>query len=450
MRRTVAPLVRFLTFGLAAVALGAPLGASAGPASGIPWRNAPLGLAAAARPAPDPLRELRGATVVSATTLADSSVQIDARSAAGRPLRFVLPAGAWRDLAGQLAAAAVNPELARRPGASEGRGSLVLYQTMLGLGYYGWAVPKVLHVTDEKGQIGLYMLTASASFGIPYLLTRNADISGADSRMAGYGASRGLALGLFVDNALATERDYASYMLEDGGFDYLRYDLDRQHDAQRKYGLGMLGSIAGSFAGYYASGALGDSPARCEFVGACGDYGAALGIATAYTFGWYDQDTHANRHARGALGTSAMAAGLATGAMLSQRVSLGTGDSYVLRDAIVLGAQAGLPIAYALSDEHGEHRARAVARGGVIGSLAGLALGRRLIADDDYSESEGLLQTASQLAGGMFALGVTYLVSSRDAFGEGRGLTVSAIGSTAGFALMNRALRHRHRVRGTR
>ena len=440
-------------FGLVALCAGplraAPLGASplaAGPLAAGALAAAPLGagpvgvVAALEARTPDPLRALRGSTIIAVTARADSSVVIEARTPTGRPFQFTLDATTWATVAPQLTA----PTLAggNRLGANNGRGALVLFQTALGLGYYGWAVPKILNVHDTKGEVGLYMVTAAASFAVPYLLTRHADVSDADRRMVGYGGTRGLAFGLLVNNAVGQDRSYADY-----DPDYLRYDDVRNADDRRKQTLAVLGSVAGSVAGYYAAGALGDDPARTEFVGVGGDYGAALAATAAYSFGWYDGSTKAQRLDRGLLATAGFASGLATGAILSGRVPVTPGDTYVLRDAIVLGAQAGLPIGYWLRDREGDS-GRAIARAGAIGSLAGGALGLALIRGDDYSESDGLLLTAGQVAGGLFALGIVYLASTD--IRAGTALSVSAAGSAAGFTLIRLALHRHHRGRGAR
>src|SRR5688500_20167427 len=58
-----------------------------------------------------------------------------------------------------------------------GRSGLVLMETVLGIGLYGWAVPVGFDVDSDRGAVASYLLTAGLSFYLPYRITRDASVS---------------------------------------------------------------------------------------------------------------------------------------------------------------------------------------------------------------------------------------------------------------------------------
>src|SRR5262245_59462476 len=55
-----------------------------------------------------------------------------------------------------------------------GRTGLVVTETLLGVGLYGWAIPVGFDIDSDRGAVASYLLTAGLSFYLPYRLTRNA------------------------------------------------------------------------------------------------------------------------------------------------------------------------------------------------------------------------------------------------------------------------------------
>ncbi len=53
----------------------------------------------------------------------------------------------------------------------------MLVETILGLGFYGWAVPVGFDIDSDRGAVAAYLLTAGASFYLPYRITRNTSVT---------------------------------------------------------------------------------------------------------------------------------------------------------------------------------------------------------------------------------------------------------------------------------
>ncbi|MFH1212843.1 MAG: hypothetical protein V1681_02045, partial [Candidatus Neomarinimicrobiota bacterium] len=73
-----------------------------------------------------------------------------------------------------------------------GRWPLVMQNMAYGAGLYGWGIPFLLDVKDEKWYIGGEMLSLGGSFYLTYQFTKNMDISHARAQMLRYGSLIGL------------------------------------------------------------------------------------------------------------------------------------------------------------------------------------------------------------------------------------------------------------------
>lgn len=93
---------------------------------------------------------------------------------------------------------------ARNPKAllnHEGRAYLLVSNTLLGLCYYGWAVPLVLELDNEAAYAG-YCLSSAASFIVPYALTVNSDVTIASAHLSVYGGVAGIFHGMLLARIL--------------------------------------------------------------------------------------------------------------------------------------------------------------------------------------------------------------------------------------------------------
>jgi hypothetical protein len=324
----------------------------------------------------------------------------------------------------------------------DGRGRLVLTQTLLGLGFYGWAVPVILDLDEAQSVVGAYLLTAGASFYIPYRLTRNRSVSRAHSDLTFYGSTRGILTGALVADALLSD--------------------DSTNEGRKRLTGTLIGSVAGSILGFTAVDLFEPTEGRASLWGAMGDFGFAGGAALAHLAGPYDHeyvtiqdgefsytDSRLKNPAAGHLMT---VAGGVAGLLASSRIggpSFTEGNVGGIRSAGILGAQIGLTLAQALGmeteREEGdvviiEDNTRVLAAGGLLGGIAGIYLGDRLLEEKRFTVGEGLLINAGHLAGGVTALGLTYLIQENIDDNPLLYLSTSTAGSFLGAWIVYRSL----------
>ncbi len=295
----------------------------------------------------------------------------------------------------------------------EGRGGLIFGQTLLSLGFYGWAVPLFLDVSDSRGAVATYMLVGAGGFYIPYAITRNIPVNKANQMMSFYGATRGIAYGLILEDLLLRDQD--------------------EEPTRSQLAFATFGSIAGSLVGFKAANWLHLNIDQAELIGVTGDFGIGIGFGTAYAMGLYENEKRQRLADANVLAFSGL--GLGVGNWLSRREDYTRGDAYVLRAIGILGAHLALPIVDATRTEKEKAYAAVI----TLGSIAGLGVGNRLLQGQNFSFSEGLIITSGQVAGGLLALGITYLVDTERKFDDLAYFTTSALGSLGGFTLTFRA-----------
>jgi hypothetical protein len=315
-----------------------------------------------------------------------------------------------------------------RPEDHGGRGGLVLSQTLLGVAYHGWAVPVALDISSDRTAVATYLLTAGASFYLPYRLTRGRAVSEAHRDLAFFGNTRGILAGLLLGDILAGEESSAS---------------------DWRLGGGVIAGWSGGLAGYLAAERFHPDPGTAALWTAMGDMGLAAGAMAAYAFGPYATETVVRgdpefpyteeRRRNTSLGHGITLAGgvggLAAGAWLGDRIPMTEGNVTVLRSAALLGAQTGLSVASLVTDD-----GRAGVGGALAGGIAGLALGAPWLSDRNFTSGEGLLIAAGHLGGGATSLGLTYLLVGDPDDHESTYLIASTLGSALGAGLVARAL----------
>lgn len=313
----------------------------------------------------------------------------------------------------------------RAVASREGRGGFVLGQTLLGVGFHGWAVPAALDVNSGQGAVAAYLLTAGAAFYLPYRLTADRGVSTVHRNFGMYGGTRGIVSGLFLGDLVAGRED------------------DGSGSSRARLAGGVLTGAAGSALSFAAVDRWNPTLGDAELWAALGDAGLLAGAAVAYLAGPYGTEevelerpgfsftTSRTRNARlgHTITLAGQGAGLLAGAWLSQRRAYAPGDVSVLRSATVLGVQTGATVARVAGA--GEDDGEAWVAGMLAGGLVGLAAGDRWAAPRGVDAGEGLLVNAGHLAGGAVAAGIVYLVV--DDIGDHA--TSLLVGSTLGSAL---------------
>ncbi len=311
----------------------------------------------------------------------------------------------------------------------EGRGRLVFDQTLLGLGFHGWAVPTVLDIDSAQGAVAAYLLTAGAAFYVPYRLSRDRPVSEAHRDLAWYGGSRGILYGVLLGDALA--------------------DRDSDHVDRIRLAGGLAASWGGAVLGYATADRFTPDEGTAELWSALGDFGLGAGAASAFIAGPYAtrdvvrdlngvpvvESRTRNRSVGHAIAMAGGVGGLLAGRWLGERQLYTKGNVRALESAVVLGAQSGVTLARAATDDD-----RTLVAGGLAGGLGALVGGNRLLREKRFSSGEGLLVNAGHLAGAATALGLTYLAVEEIDEHPLLYLATGTAGSLVGAGLVFRAL----------
>lgn len=321
-----------------------------------------------------------------------------------------------------------------------GRSGLVLTETLLGVGLYGWMIPRGLDVDSDRGRVATYLLTAGSSFAVPYLLTRNASVSVIERNAAIWGSTRGAIHGIFVGNVLNGTEDY--------------YDTyEEQAKEERVVAFSVIGtSVAETVLAYQLVQGGRFTEGQTAFYGAAGDVGIPVGLGLAYVAGLFNQNVESCQFDFCTVdeygGTpqgygTALAISLASpwlASLTGQADDYTVGDARALRSFALLGAQTALVPAWALWQNSDTENDRATVAAVLAGTGAGLWIGNEVLKSRSLSGGDGLLVMAGHLAGGLGALGITYLLDSGSRNDDVLYIGTSAAGSLAGALLTLRAV----------
>lgn len=346
--------------------------------------------------------------------------------------RRELDAGALAEFRADLTAALDALET-RTITTREGRGGLVLGQTLLGLAYHGWAIPVALDIDSSQAAVGTYLLTAGAHFYLPYRLTRDRTVTDAHRNFTWYGGTRGIGAGvLLVAGAQGREPEGST--------------------GRARLGGGSVMGAAGSLAAFHAVDRWRPDEGTAALWGLMGDHGFATGAALAYILGPYatedvevdpgpgglpyTESRTRNAPAGHFMTVAGGGLGLVGGHLLGNRREYTPGNASALRTTSILGAQSGMTLTRLVGVDDG----RTLMAGTLAGGLAGTWGGDHLLRGLALSDGEGLLINAGHIAGGALALGLTYLVVDEMDERERLYLSTSTAGSLLGAGLVWRAV----------
>jgi hypothetical protein len=315
----------------------------------------------------------------------------------------------------QLRARVTERLAARAPEVAldqDGRFLLLGTTTLLGLGYYGWAVPLMLDMDDGRAVLATYMITAAGSFVVPFLYTRDRPVTYGMANAGFWGSTRGL-----------------------GGGIYLAHLLAEDPDSRTVVGLGLAGSLGGWLAMYDWARRTDMSAGDAHVIGNYGDYGHAWALSSMLIA----QPEGPRLVAASALAGSA--AGLVLGAGRAPRLPYTWGDAEIQRGGFYLGMYNALAAwSIFVGDDPSDDAARALGALLMGGSAAGLHLSDRLLAGHDFTAGQGILVNLGAVAGGLLGAGIGVLLAGDDVDNPRVILSLSALGANAGFGLTYRAL----------
>jgi hypothetical protein len=278
---------------------------------------------------------------------------------------------------------------------------------------------------------------------IPWFITAGRPVSDAQRDAAFWGATRGIVYGLVLGSIVAPEEPIDPFEDDDEAF-------------RVRLAGGSLVSVLGTVAGYNAARLADHDPGTVALWSTVGDFGLATAFGTSYALGLYeDQDADCLECTDlGRKGGSAATLGLGLASLfLAERwgnaEDYTIGDARALRSFGLLGAHALLaPAVEAFEDQ--ENEGRSVTATALLGSWVGLYLGNRALRRTSLTDGEGLLVLAGHVAGGLVALGVTYLLDGGDTGSPTVYLSTSAGGAALGSLLTFNAVRGGDPVTGRR
>jgi hypothetical protein len=355
---------------------------------------------------------------------ADSAYVLELFSSQGRVRRPLTPAGldslktsVDAFLAGQGRQYGLN---------QEGRGDLLWWQIPLSLGWYGPAVVAIADPDNGSVGTGLYLISAAATYYIPFMLTKNSQITPAQAHMSiAYGVS-----GIFAGGALSAllgvddYRGYCGIMLgtsisgQVSGFSWGKRFTKPQSQMISQYSVfGMVdlplfigtlaedpdeklfsaAALAGIGGGTYLGHRIANGkdisegePVLSETSGLTG-MGTGIGLYVALA----GKDSIGELDISGRAMCAAMLAGTAGGLYLGHKLSKGysftKSDGLIIQGATYGGALLGAGIGFlAAQSGTGADKARIVCGTSTLGLLGGYYLGMKTVRNQEHKRFSGL------------------------------------------------------------
>lgn len=314
----------------------------------------------------------------------------------------------------------------------KGRSTMLVMNTIGGLGYYGFALPITLQAEDEKLIVGMYMLASGASFYIPYRITMNQDVTLAQASLNFYGISRGVMHGMFLGELISKEPRWDDYS-SPGMTEFERIEAEKDYrDANERrssalFGMGMVGSITGGIAGFKLADRWDYDGGSTSIFQMWGDLGTISGLLMSDVFDFYDRS-----ELDVAFGTTILTSflGMAGGKFFGDTRDYTLGDAIVYRSTV---AMTTLPL-ITIVDYFNPDDETAYTAAGLAGIAAGGYLGWRATRDLDFETSDGVFVALGELAGGLLGLGLGYLIAPD--FESEILLTSATLGAVGGYGLM--------------
>jgi hypothetical protein len=286
----------------------------------------------------------------------------------------------------------------------EGRALLVTATTILGLGFYGWALPYAGDVNESQTAVGIYLLTAAGSFFLPFAATGGNAVSYGMTDLALYGATRGIPHGLLA------------YQLFSGA----------ENTSQGNVGSAAAGSIIEGVGGYLWAQRAGVRAGDAQTIGTLGDFGLLEGLGFTALADMYDQDRHSEAAATMLAGS---ALGIAGGAVLAAHRDFTYGDATVMRNAGLIGTFAAVMIT-----DWFHPGDNAYVTAAMVGGAVGLVAGDRMVANTEFTTGQSVLNTTGMVAGAALGLGIAFVSTTNEPDNGTAFITASMLGAGLGFA----------------
>jgi hypothetical protein len=300
----------------------------------------------------------------------------------------------------------------------EGRGSFLMQQIPLALGWYGPAVLVIAEPRDFRVGAALYLTTSSACFFVPMYAMRNTEMTHAEAHLSvayGYrGVISGLAIsqivgisdapgwagvmlatsigGQFAGYALARDLSlgqatlvttYTDFGIVDGlGVGaVIRVLSGTESEGRIVYAGGLAGEVAGAYLGKMRARDWNCTEGQVVVGRTGGILGMGVPIALYAAFTNFSPSADANTVLVSLLGIGGNIGGTYVAERQMRDLPLATGNGYIVAGTTIGGALLGGGLGVLTN----EPRVMAVtaAAGGVAGFYGGIALAKSLQANQD-------------------------------------------------------------------
>ena len=347
----------------------------------------------------------------------DSSFVIEIDTEQGRLRRGITPQGL--DSLRERVALYLSGQGRRYALNQDGRGAYLLWQIPLSLGWYGPAVVAIIQPSSGVTSTGLYLTSAASSYSLPFMITRNRQVTPGQEHMSIAGGIRGIAAGGAI--AILTGSD----------------------DASVNSSIMLTTSIAGQIAGYNWGKSFTKPQGRIISHYATFGMNDVPLLLAAITFD-EDKDPAVDDKLMAAGSLIGLAGGTVLGHSLAAGRDISEGTPSIIANSGWAGMAAGCGLYFSLQPQKeiggvGIH-ARTLMMSGLAGNVAGLYLGHRLVRGYSFSRSEGYLAIGTTAGGALLGAGIGFLVSPTEgAYHEGNMLRtitgLSTLGLAGGYAL---------------
>jgi hypothetical protein len=304
----------------------------------------------------------------------------------------------------------------------EGRGELLWWQIPLSLGWYGPAVVTIADPDNGSVSTGLYLISAAATYYIPFMLTKNSQITPAQAHTSiAYGFT-----GIFAGGALSA--------------------LMGVEDNRGFCGIMLGTSISGQVSGF-SWGRKFTKP-QAQTISQFSGFGMVdLPLFTCVLAKDPDEK----------LISAAALAGVGGGTWLGHRLARGKdisdGEPAISETSGLVGMAtgAGLYITVAAKDSLGDLdiNGRAMCAVTLAGNIGGLYLGNRLSRGYRYTKGDGLIVEGATCGGTLLGAGIGFL-AGQNGSGADRARVVcgtATLGLLGGYYLGMKTVRNQEHKR---
>ena len=312
----------------------------------------------------------------------------------------------------------------------EGRQEFLISSTISGLGLYAWGLPQALNIEETRPFIATYMLVGGSSFYVPFLATKNKDITKPMARSYSIGTVTGTGHGFLLYNIMQT---YDVYDPLTG------YDYDKRN---RRLFVPMALSLGESFGLMALTKKHNLSLSNLGMITTGSVWGAGYGasIGNFFTNETSDYERDSRVVSYSTLLGSGM--GMYAGHLIHSKIpNITVGDMIVANSYGVLGALYASTITDLALDFNDYNDTKILLGSATITSAAGIYYGLHRGKNFNYTPAEGAYVGLSEIAGGLIGIGFGYLLT--DGLESETALVSASLGASTGIFLIDRFLRTR-------